>query len=140
MGKHTKENAMKKKKKEASDFWDDKATFVAGLFFILEIIKDILKLFSYQMSDWFDIICFLVCLIIAALILGTKKFDPILPDDAKLKKCGNFWTVGSILIYIVDRVIIIGEGESMAKWGMFPIYLLIVIGGVLLLLQREEKK
>ena len=140
MGKHTKDNVMKKKKKEASDFWDDKATFVAGLFFILEIIKDIFKLFSYQMPAWFDIICFLGCLIIVALVMGTKKFEPILPDDANLKKCGGFWTVGSILIYIVDKIIIISECESGVKWLMLIIYLLIVIGGLSFLLQREEKK
>lgn len=140
MGKHTEENAMKKEKIEASDFWDAKAALVAGLFFILEIIKDIFKLFSYQMPTRFDIICIPGCLIIAALVLGTKKFDSILPGAAELKKCGGFWTAASIVIYMVDKVIIVNQCESTAKWIMLTIYLVIVIGGLSFLLQREKKK
>lgn len=133
-------NNLGEDKNKASEFWDQKASLVAGLILIIEICKDVLELWNFELPTWFHIIIFFVVIIITVLTLGTKKLDRFLLRFDGLGKCGAYLTGCSILIYIMDNLLEESNFDTVSKLGLLFVCSVIVIGAMYLFFWMNNKK
>ena len=133
-------NNLGEDKNKASEFWDQKASLVAGLILIIEICKNLLELFIHELPTWFRFTILFVVIIITVLILGTKKLDRFLLSIDGLGKCGAYLTGCSILIYIMDNLLEESKLNTVSKLCFFFVSLVIVISAMYLLFKKNNIK
>ena len=126
-----------KNKTEEMDFMAKKATFVAGIVLIFTIAKDIIELF-FTIPLW-GVYCYIfLTLLISLVVLGTKKLDQKL-NTKGVTNFGNFLTVASIIIFVVENSLIkYKEFLSCVEiTGIILIGIVVIIGAICLLIAKH---
>lgn len=101
------------RKKKEMQFFNSKATFVAGVTVVLMSINDIISLFTKIPSwvSWFEIV---IASLLYVLALCTKKMDKRL-NTKGAENFGAYLTVISIVAFILGRVLnILADGKEFA--------------------------
>lgn len=148
MSRERNKTHKKNRIKKQSEFWNCKASFVAGVSVIAVSINDIIGL-CMKIPFHVNLIEFIGVLLLFYLALGTSKMDRLLKTKG-VENFGAFLTVFSVVEFLLGRVLISSaEGVEIAyKWSnekMQAIVILSVIalvgigGSVYLLLYRYPK-
>lgn len=138
MGNNSKENKKKKKQREKLQFWSVKASFLAGVIVIITIFKDLYEYFRSKLPLCVNLMYVALCLILMFIILGTDRLDKYL-NSKGVEKFGNFLTVSSILIFVLENSIFKIEMDAVEAIGILLVCATIVIGAVWLLFSKYEK-
>lgn len=79
-----------------------KAAFVAGIILIIIIINKIIGCY-FVLSTWAAYSCYIICLIIVFIVLGTKAIDKWM-EAKNIENFGNYLTVISVAFFFVDSI------------------------------------
>ena len=105
------------RKKKKMDFENKKATFVAGIAVVLTVINDTIGLLV-SVPLFVECIEVIICLLLFYLALGTKKMDKLL-NKTGVEKAGNFLTVYSIVVFLLERIILRAVNEEVITLSIF---------------------
>lgn len=87
------------------NFFATKATFEAGIVVLITIVKDILEL-CIQIPVWVVMLYLSICFIVYIVVLCTTIVDKKMRSKG-VANFGNFLTIFSIIVFIIDIVFII---------------------------------
>ncbi len=130
--KRRKEN----KKKDKSDFWDNKASVLAGLFFLsTSLLNVILEIKNF--NNVFFIVLYLIFGIVIFFVLGTTKFDKLFRND-NLPKVAIFLTVMGIFYYAIDIIKHVEHEET--TWPVeLLVWMAIMVAAIKILKYNPQK-
>lgn len=128
-----------KNRKNDTEFFSAKASFVAGLVLWITIVKNIIELFITTPA-WLDACYTVLILIMFAFIVGTRIFDNKLKTK-NISNFGSFLTVCSIPYYVLDSLILKHkEMTSIGECITVAVFLggIIIVGSIYLLIVKKK--
>lgn len=125
MSRERNKTHKKNRRKKLNDFYNTKATFVAGVIILIMCLNDIIELFT-EIPMVVNLLEGGIVLVMFGCALGGKKVDFLLKKDG-VEKVGAFLTVMGIVLFIWEKTIIELASKCSLEYNLLNTKMMVIL-------------